>query len=169
MPPYFPHAPYAEDQPLAKTLLAVHVLHRGFQVGAFFGPPINLLSRFYLSRRRPAVLANFPLLQSLVRTGLLAIGLVARMWGREEIEWKDRSWRLLENKGQQEVDNWSMIGAAAGVAGLGLARIGGASGLRGWKIWVGAGAVGNAVGAVSYIGYRHGLKGGVWEEGEMVA
>ena len=27
--------------------------------------------------------------------GLLALGLVGRMWGREEVEWKDRSWRLL--------------------------------------------------------------------------
>lgn len=32
----------------------------------------------------------------------MAVAVPARMWGREEIEWQDRSWRLLENKGQVE-------------------------------------------------------------------
>jgi hypothetical protein len=32
------------------------------------------------------------------------------MRGREEIEWKDRSWRLLENKGEMSTD-WVSMGA----------------------------------------------------------
>ncbi len=37
------------------------------------------------------------------------------MWGREEIEWQDRAWRLLENEGQMSVDDWSLAGMAVGV------------------------------------------------------
>jgi hypothetical protein len=36
--------------------------------------------------------------------GIVSVGLVGRMWGREDIEWKDRSWRLMENKGQLETE-----------------------------------------------------------------
>lgn len=40
------------------------------------------------------------------------------MWGREEVEWQDRAWRLLENEGQASVDEWSLAGmvVAAGLA-----------------------------------------------------
>ena len=42
-----------------------------------------------------------------------------RMRGREEIEWKDRAWRLLENKGELRTDWWTVGGAATGaVAGV---------------------------------------------------
>jgi hypothetical protein len=41
------------------------------------------------------------------------------MRGRTEIEWQDRSWRLLENKGEVDTDWWASGGAAAGaVAGI---------------------------------------------------
>jgi len=50
---------------------------------------------------------------SLVGTGLLAFALVGRMHGREDIEWQDRSWRLLENRGQTRADDWSVGGATA--------------------------------------------------------
>ena len=44
----------------------------------------------------------------------MAVALPGRMWGREDIEWRDRSWRLLENKGQKEVDAWGVLGAGVG-------------------------------------------------------
>ena len=48
--------------------------------------------------------------------GLLALGLAGRMRGREEIEWQDRAWRLLENEGQMSTDDWSLEGMVVGVA-----------------------------------------------------
>ena len=94
------------------------------------------------------------------------------MWGREDIELKDRSWRLLENRGQQEIDVWSLWGTGAGVATLGAFRLAnrGEIGARlgGWKIWVGATAAGNAVGVVGYMAWRHGIKGGKWDESRTV-
>lgn len=48
-----------------------------------------------------------------------------RMRGREEIEWQDRSWRILENKGEVHTDWMSLGGASAGaVVGLAAARRG---------------------------------------------
>lgn len=48
-----------------------------------------------------------------------------RMRGRSEIEWQDRSWRLLENKGEVDTD-WETIGAMGGgaLAGMTAARRG---------------------------------------------
>jgi len=47
-----------------------------------------------------------------IATGLMAFAVPGRMFGREEIEWKDRSWRLMENKGQLEVchTHWQLNG-----------------------------------------------------------
>lgn len=79
------------------------------------------------------------------------------MWGREEIEWKDRSWRLRENPGQLEVDNWSGLASLAGVAWtlkpssahpLSVARV------------VGGGSMGSAAGVVGYIIWRYGVRRG---------
>ena len=46
-----------------------------------------------------------------------AVGALAtwgRMRGREEIEWQDRSWRILENEGEKKTDWVTMGGAGAG-------------------------------------------------------
>lgn len=59
------------------------------------------------------------------------------MRDREEIEWQDRSWRLLESETQRGIDDWTYVGMAAGPATalaskgtmLGLAATLGASGL----------------------------------------
>lgn len=40
------------------------------------------------------------------------------MRGREEIEWQDRSWRLLENRGEVDTD-WESVAAAGGGAAAG--------------------------------------------------
>ena len=56
------------------------------------------------------------------------------MFGRENIEWKDRAWRLLENKYQMEVDDFALLGTAVGGY---LARQGD------WKVKVGGAALGD--------------------------
>jgi fermentation-respiration switch protein FrsA (DUF1100 family) len=48
-----------------------------------------------------------------------------RMRGREDVEWQDRSWRLLENEGEKRTDWWTLGGTSAGaIAGLLAARQG---------------------------------------------
>lgn len=83
------------------------------------------------------------------------------MWGREEIEWQDRSWRLLENKGQVEVDGFSAVGA---VVGAGMTVVG--KGVRGvgWRMAIGGAGLGGTLGVVGYMGWRYGVKGGKWQE-----
>jgi hypothetical protein len=83
------------------------------------------------------------------------------MWGREEIEWKDRSWRLLENKGQLECDDWTYPGMVAGLVGVLSSRTGRAMGWRGAVGGLGAGSV---LGLMGYMGWRYGVKGGKFEE-----
>jgi hypothetical protein len=93
--------------------------------------------------------------------GLMVIGIPGRMWGREEIEWKDRSWRLLENKGQVEVDDWTYVGMVLG--GLGV-KAGGKT--LGWRGAVGSVGLGSVAGVMGYMGWRYGIKGGKFEESE---
>ena len=91
----------------------------------------------------------------------MLVGLPARMWGRQEIEWKDRSWRLLENKGQMEVDDWSLVGTVAGAVIAATAQEKGTS--LGWRSVVGGSGMGSLVGVMGYMGWRHGIKGGKWD------
>lgn len=111
---FWPHTPYAEDQPFAVPILTTHVLSRGFQSGALLGP-IAGTAAYYFSKLPRAGGQSFSTtllrttgLTSLASVGLMTAALVARMHGKEHIEWADRSWRLLENKGQVEVDDWSL-------------------------------------------------------------
>lgn len=172
-----PHPPYAEDQPLAHTILTTHVLLRGFQTGAIIGPLIGSTRYILLQRRQKSTLSSptpppqakfLPAIvrttgtSSLVFTGILALALVGRMQGREEIEWKDRSWRLLENSGQLEVDGFAGVGMGVGGV-VGVLGLGGGlrMGFRGWVGWVG---LGGTVGVVGYMGWRYGVKEGRWED-----
>jgi hypothetical protein len=157
---FFPHPPYAEDQPYGRTILTTHVLARGFTTGAGLGGATYLLRRAF----RPS--PSLSLLRSagsgaIVGTGLLAVALVGRMRGREEIEWLDRSWRLLENRGQVETDDWVAVGTGAGVVGV-LAR----DGLRtvGVRGLLGGAGLGSLVGMVGAAGWRYGVRGGKFEE-----
>lgn len=84
------------------------------------------------------------------------------MRGKEEIEWQDRSWRLLENKGQVEVDDWTYGGMAAGLA-VSVAR--GKS--LGWRGAIGGVGAGSLLGMMGYMGWRHGIKGGKWDEKDV--
>lgn len=67
------------------------------------------------------------------------------MWGKEKIEWQDRAWRLLVNKGQNRADDmWTaggLLGGALGVLG-GAAR----------RNYVGAVALGSAAALIGAMG-----------------
>ena len=168
---FFPHTAYAEDQPLSHTILYTHVLTRAIQTGALVGTGVGttafLLRLYNLVKPQlpPSTFANALLRSSgvgaVVAFGMLSVALPMKMWGREEIEWQDRSWRLLENKGQLECDDWTYPGMGAGLA-VAAAR-GGALGWRGAAAGVGLGGL---VGMIGYMGWRNGVKGGKFEEGE---
>ena len=76
-----------------------------------------------------------------VGMGLLGVAVALRMKGQEEYAWQDRSWRILENVGQNVTDEGGLLGAAAG-AGWAMASRGN---LGGWRGAVGRIALGNAV------------------------
>ncbi|KAH8882798.1 hypothetical protein GQ53DRAFT_753329 [Thozetella sp. PMI_491] len=178
----FPHPPYAEDQPLSRTVLATHVLTRGATSGAIVGLAIaagrESLRRF---RSTPLPASSPGLATQFLRgagvgtvwgTGFLALGLAGRMWGRQEIEWQDRSWRLLENEGQLETDDWTYGGALAGLAGVVLAaRAGGLGGIKAltWRGVLGGAGAGSAAGTFGYLGWRYGVKQGKFPKKETSA
>jgi len=163
------HTDYAEDQPHYRAILTTHVLHRGFQAGAIagsiIGPVTYLLRGGSVARHLlfPAMVRSAGV-GAVIGTGLMTIMLPLRMWKREEIEWKDRSWRLLENKGQVEVDTWSVGGIVLGATVLAATRGRGAANGLGWKTVVGSLGLGNTAGVMGYMVWRHGINAGKWPE-----
>lgn len=163
---FFPHTDYAEDQPMSHTVLTTHVLYRGFQTGAVVGHALELARITLKKGRSPSA---EPILASTLRsagigavagTALMVPGLYMRMRDREEIEWKDRSWRLLENEGQKAVDDCSGIGTVFGaLVGARQTLPRETAGVKTLKIAGGAG-VGSIVGVVVYLGWRYGLMRG---------
>lgn len=165
----FPHPAYAEDQPLSKTILTTHVMYRGLQSGAFVGILSGSVRSLLVMRRsRVPVAAAIPnaagMIQrhsgvgALIGVGLMVIGLPARMWGRQDIEWRDRSWRLLENAGQMEVDDWSLVGTALGAA-YAVATVPASDPSRFIRILGGTG-IGSMTGVAGYMVWRYGIRGG---------
>ena len=164
----FPHTTYAEDQPLSKTILYYHVLLRAIPTGATLAIPSTLIRHFILRRPHPLSLPYRLLSSSFygvtAAVGISALATVGRMWGRDEIEWKDRSWRLLENRRQNEVDGWSLGALVVGGAGgwfLGMRK--------GAKLGVGRTMVGGAglasVAATGlYMVNRYGINGGMYPD-----
>ncbi|KAK8065266.1 hypothetical protein PG997_012013 [Apiospora hydei] len=161
------------NQPLSHTILTTHVLTRALTTGAVLGTglysvrqgllPLILPSSSTTSVPKPSPATGFQprLLHATGKTTLwtlaiVSLGLAGRMWGRDEIEWQDRSWRLLEHRHQLETDDWTYGGMAAGAAAV-AARV-----VRPGPSWVGVlGAVslGSLVGVAGRMGYRYGLKG----------
>lgn len=160
----FPHTVYAEDQPLAHTILATHVLTRAVTMGTLVGLGVAGTRQLVPSLRRAAGPLPLParaLLAassgSLAAAGVTAVGLAFRMRGRAPVEWQDRSWRLLENEGQLETDDWTYAGmgaAAAAAVGAGPVRA------LGWRGLVGAMGLGSVGGMVGYLAWRYGVNGG---------
>ncbi|KAL8997502.1 MAG: hypothetical protein Q9188_006316 [Gyalolechia gomerana] len=164
LPQLFRHLPYAEDQPFAHTILSIHCLHRGFTTGAVLGLIAPFVRSAYASIfRQPALVNRLPLIARLLSsaaagslggTAFLAIGMTARMWGREKVEWQDRSWRILANKGQNREDDWSFGGLILGAVGMGIMtrRPGGiVAGLSTWRAIVGGAAGGSILGTVGHV------------------
>ena len=155
---YFPHTAYAEDQPLLHAILTTHVLTRGVTTSTVVG--LVATSARQLVRRggpRPS-LVHVSATSILVGVPLTAVALAARMYGRQPIEWHDRSWRLMENKGQLETDDWTYGGMAAGAV-VAAARVGFA-----WRTLLGGAGLGSVVGTLGYLAWRHGLNGGKFPE-----
>jgi len=148
---FLPHPDYAEDQPYSRTILTTHVLHRGANLGAALGALYGG-ARFGLS----AHARKSPLAASVIRgagvgvataTCLVAVALSWRMYGKQEIEWQDRSWRLLENKPQNKIDEWSTSGALVGGV------LGGVKKGLGWRGVTGGAGIGSVVGIVCWVAY----------------
>jgi len=94
-----------------------------------------------------------------ITTALMCIALPLRMRGREDIEWQDRSWRLIENKGQVECDDFTYPGMLASGVAYGLRGKG-----LGWRGAVGSVGLGSVIGMLGYMGWRYGIKGGKYDE-----
>ncbi|KAG9250894.1 uncharacterized protein F5Z01DRAFT_335654 [Emericellopsis atlantica] len=160
----FRQAPYAEDQKYAKTILTTHVLERGLTTGAILGSTYTALRYFRAPDFKTKLLHNAG--RGLLWSGpLMLAALWGRMRGREHIEWQDRSWRLLGNPFQGEVDLFTEVGLVAGTATY-LGRVPRAA-------WTGYGALGAAGlgtigGTVAYMAWRHGMHGGKFKEHEAL-
>lgn len=90
------------------------------------------------------------------------------MWGRDEIEWKDRSWRLRYNSGQVAVDNWGEPGAVLG-GGVVFARGLAGSGPGGLRGVLGGAGVGSLLGIVGCMCVKSVLPGkdGKHDDGKL--
>ncbi|KAF4449790.1 hypothetical protein F53441_6985 [Fusarium austroafricanum] len=166
---FFPHTPYAEDQPLARTILTTHVIVRAITLNTIIATGITTTRHLvpFLRPKTPYTLPFFPRLIRSASTGTIAaLGVgalmtMSRMRGREEIEWQDRSWRLLENQGQVETDDWTVVGAGAGA-------LIGANVLKGWRGAVGGLGLGSVGAMVGYVAWRQGVNGGKFPKKENV-
>ncbi|KAK1599482.1 uncharacterized protein LY79DRAFT_535199 [Colletotrichum navitas] len=177
---YFPHAAYAEDQPLARTILTVHVLARGYTVGAVVGLGVSAVGGLYTRILGPKASAPAPVTTALrsarflrstgtasaVGLGLMGFALLGRVWGRSDIEWRDRAWRLMENQGQLETDDWTYGGAAAGLFAAAATPQMRAAG--GWRAVAGAAGLGSVAGTVGYLVWRYGVHDGKHSEYAVV-
>lgn len=159
---YLPHTPYAEDQPLSRTILTTHVIVRTITLSTIVAAGITTTRQLIPSLRPRGGAAALSFAPRLVRSastgtaaalGLGALMTLGRMRGREEIEWQDRSWRLLENKGQLETDDWTAVGGGVGA-------VLGASAAKGWRGAVGGFGLGTVGGMLGYMGWRYGVNGG---------
>ncbi|KAL8831218.1 MAG: hypothetical protein Q9170_005389 [Blastenia crenularia] len=164
LPQLFNHPAYAEDQRSAITILTIHCLHRGFTSGAIIGLIVPFArTAFTTILRRPAFVHALPwtarllssaAIGSLAGTALTAFGMTGRMWGREHVEWQDRSWRILANKGQNREDDWSLGGIILGAVGMGIMarRPGGfMMGISTWRAVVGGAAAGSVLATVGHV------------------
>jgi hypothetical protein len=121
----FPHPLYAEDQPYARTILSLHVMRASAMTFSFlslFRFPASLaVTRYHKTPVNYSTILARTLKASgrslMIGTAVGAFMTWRRMRGREDIEWKDRSWRILENNGELKTDWVTLGGAGAGAMG----------------------------------------------------
>ncbi|KAF2830037.1 hypothetical protein CC86DRAFT_285578 [Ophiobolus disseminans] len=119
----FPHPTYAEDQPRASAILYLHVIRASSMTFAFFSLaqfPFTLLRNSYRKTSTSISTLVARTIQTSGRAFVIGsvVGALAtwgRMRGREEIEWQDRAWRILENEGEVNTD-WAVLTGATGGA-----------------------------------------------------
>lgn len=150
----FLHTSYAEDQPNAHSILYLHVMRASamsFSFISLFRLPVSLFRARYrqMTIDMPALVART--LQSSSRAFAMGslVGALAtwgRMQGREEIEWQDRAWRILENKGEVDTDWVTLGGAGVGAVAGGLAARRGAMPASVRKAILGGAGAGSSVG-----------------------
>ncbi|KAJ4381225.1 hypothetical protein N0V86_003574 [Didymella sp. IMI 355093] len=129
----FSHPQYAEDQPSAHAILYLHVIRASAMTFSFLSLPYTGISLLRSRIQHQSITISTVLSRTFLNSGHgLVFGAIAgvamtwgRMRGRSEVEWQDRSWRLLENKGEVDTD-WETIGAtgAGALAGIVAARRG---------------------------------------------
>ncbi|KAJ3070378.1 hypothetical protein HDU98_006602 [Podochytrium sp. JEL0797] len=144
----FTTAPMTEDQQYSRAILEIHVAHRA--VNAF-----SALATVGVFARKLVSTQTTPLTTSLLRGNAAAVllGIVGgavmvemKMADKQPIEWQDRSWRLLHNKTQNDIDMWSAGGAFAGfsvtrltgngfVRGLGGLGLGSVAGIAAFGLY----------------------------------
>ncbi|KAK1966120.1 hypothetical protein LY78DRAFT_657621 [Colletotrichum sublineola] len=177
---YFPHAAYSEDQPLARTILTVHVLARGYTTGAVVGLGVSTVGGLYTRIRGAKASAPDPITTTLrsarilrstgtasaIGLGLMGIALAGRMRGRDDIEWRDRAWRLMANQGQLATDDWTYGGAAVGL--FAAAATPQMRAVGGWRAVAGAAGLGSVAGTVGYLVWKYGVHGGKHAEYAVV-
>lgn len=161
---FWPHSSHAEEQPYSHAILYTHVLTRGAQLGSVVG--IGIGSAIYLLRGwrflKPststfaATILRSTGIGAVIGTGFLTVGLPMQMRGKAEIEWADRSWRLLENKGQVKCDDWTYALMATGLA----SSLTGSKSSRGWTGVAGRAGLGSVAGMLGYMGWQYGVHGG---------
>lgn len=157
----YPQALYAEDQPNAPVILYIHVMRASAMTFTFFSLtriPITILRNRIrgLPIDMSALVART--LQSSGRSFVAgsAVGALmtwGRMRGREDIEWQDRSWRILGNKGEVQTDWVTMGGMGAGTAAGILAARRGVLPISVGKSMFGGAAAGSSVGKKIYWRY----------------
>ena len=201
----WPQPEFAEDLPLfqSRVILTTHVLHRGFQAGSTLGlivgaarvipsiirsaPANNLTNATATATSTPTLLSRAQsATPTIVRSigvgavlglGAMSVLLPLRMANVDPVGWQDRSWRLLGNQGQIEVDNWSLAGMALAVVAIGAGApvrrrmmMMEAEGKRvsrgvlvkalglGWKAAVGGVGMGSLLGVLGYLVWRNGIR-----------
>lgn len=154
-------AAYAEEQPYSRAILITHVIHRGFNMWSILGTGATLAWAGY---KRPPLSTLYPtLLAGAARGGIFGLGFGAlavtgRMWGRDLVEWQDRSWRLLGHATQNSTDHWSLVGAAAGAVASGTVYESTAKQLSMGTRLMGGAALGSTLGIVAMLVSRPLLK-----------
>jgi hypothetical protein len=168
MTSFVPRSNEARDQKYAKSILTFHVLRSFATAGAFLCIPTAIASTLYYGPKTLPAFSTRLLVHSFRgMLGGIALGAIAlehRMWGKEHSEWQERSWKLLDNRGQMEVDTWILEGEVLGGVGAFIAARSGwlhpALTRKTMTTVVGGMGFGATVGTVSYMGWRHGIRGG---------
>ncbi|KAJ1556427.1 hypothetical protein HK096_000646, partial [Nowakowskiella sp. JEL0078] len=149
----FRHSENAEDQSYSRSILTTHVVLRSFTAGAVLSlVPYTFVTIRNMSKGHSLSITKLLPFSAygVIAGGVLGVVMVqGRMWGREQIEWQDRSWRLQENKDQASVDVWTL--GSMGLASVVQAVVDGK--LVPVKI-AGAAGLGTIAGTLGYVLFR---------------